>query len=214
MVFRGVRVRRALFLTRLVSEPSRLIRAEVMEPGVVEDPSPCIKFIPESGQGLRWYGEEAPLCFVDNERRLSTELRRHSWQVLPLVASRSRPFSRAPTVCRVLSTFGESTMALYAAKKPLDGENFRTKEIKMRSKNCSDTQFACSNGRCIPMKWVCDHQEDCPEAEDEKANCQSIGLMMRGLSSYSGVSACECCKGRLKSDKSLGVSPGTLFMAL
>ncbi|XP_076061029.1 low-density lipoprotein receptor-related protein megalin isoform X2 [Oratosquilla oratoria] len=38
-------------------------------------------------------------------------------------------------------------------------------------RNCSDTEFRCGNGRCIPKRWVCDFQKDCATAEDENNDC-------------------------------------------
>ncbi|KAK6105057.1 Low-density lipoprotein receptor domain class A family protein [Brugia pahangi] len=36
------------------------------------------------------------------------------------------------------------------------------------SKECSeDNQYKCSNGKCIPLSWRCDGDEDCPEGDDE-----------------------------------------------
>lgn len=37
---------------------------------------------------------------------------------------------------------------------------------------CRPGQFRCHNGRCIPDHWVCNHQQDCPGAEDEPARCR------------------------------------------
>ncbi|CAG0878905.1 unnamed protein product [Cyprideis torosa] len=36
---------------------------------------------------------------------------------------------------------------------------------------CSDDQFSCGDGRCIPATWVCDYRKDCGDASDEKQNC-------------------------------------------
>lgn len=36
---------------------------------------------------------------------------------------------------------------------------------------CSTDNFRCSNGRCIPLRWVCDYQKDCEEGEDEHQSC-------------------------------------------
>uniref|UniRef100_A0A8C4JSB4 Very low density lipoprotein receptor n=1 Tax=Dromaius novaehollandiae TaxID=8790 RepID=A0A8C4JSB4_DRONO len=32
---------------------------------------------------------------------------------------------------------------------------------------CEESQFACSNGRCIPLLWKCDGDEDCSDGSDE-----------------------------------------------
>ncbi|XP_039240456.1 very low-density lipoprotein receptor isoform X4 [Pipra filicauda] len=34
---------------------------------------------------------------------------------------------------------------------------------------CEESQFACSNGRCIPQLWKCDGDEDCSDGSDESA---------------------------------------------
>jgi len=39
---------------------------------------------------------------------------------------------------------------------------------------CGDNEFHCNQGdSCIPSRWVCDRQDDCPNGEDEaEAECQ------------------------------------------
>lgn len=39
---------------------------------------------------------------------------------------------------------------------------------------CADDQFQCLNNLCIPLKWLCDGQEDCKMGEDERS-CQGTG---------------------------------------
>ena len=36
---------------------------------------------------------------------------------------------------------------------------------------CESDVFACDNGVCIPISWVCDGLTDCFTGEDESANC-------------------------------------------
>uniref|UniRef100_A0A8C3B7D1 EGF-like domain-containing protein n=1 Tax=Cairina moschata TaxID=8855 RepID=A0A8C3B7D1_CAIMO len=36
---------------------------------------------------------------------------------------------------------------------------------------CEESQFPCSNGRCIPLLWKCDGDEDCLDGSDESACC-------------------------------------------
>lgn len=31
----------------------------------------------------------------------------------------------------------------------------------------SETEFRCKSGKCIPLSWRCDHDEDCPDGDDE-----------------------------------------------
>ena len=33
--------------------------------------------------------------------------------------------------------------------------------------SCSETEFACSSGRCIPARWQCDREQDCDDGSDE-----------------------------------------------
>jgi low-density lipoprotein receptor-related protein 4 len=39
---------------------------------------------------------------------------------------------------------------------------------------CSTTEFKCDDGRCIPLRWRCDSEQDCDSGEDEK-DCSDIG---------------------------------------
>lgn len=48
------------------------------------------------------------------------------------------------------------------------------------SKQCSETEFECSPGRCIPKTWLCDLQHDCSDGLDEK-NCRSKLSISRRL---------------------------------
>lgn len=34
-------------------------------------------------------------------------------------------------------------------------------------KNCTDIEFRCKTGRCIPKRWMCDGEADCPDDSDE-----------------------------------------------
>ena len=36
---------------------------------------------------------------------------------------------------------------------------------------CTDIEFTCPNEQCIPIRWVCDDDNDCGDFSDE-ANCE------------------------------------------
>lgn len=39
------------------------------------------------------------------------------------------------------------------------------------AQSCSNTQFRCTSGRCIPNNWACDGDNDCGDFSDENATC-------------------------------------------
>ena len=37
---------------------------------------------------------------------------------------------------------------------------------------CSVHEFECLNGRCVPMSWTCDKEDDCGDNSDEETDCK------------------------------------------
>ena len=35
-------------------------------------------------------------------------------------------------------------------------------------RECTESEFQCSNKKCIPMRWRCDHDDDCDDGSDEQ----------------------------------------------
>uniref|UniRef100_A0A8C8BAF1 Very low density lipoprotein receptor n=1 Tax=Otus sunia TaxID=257818 RepID=A0A8C8BAF1_9STRI len=50
----------------------------------------------------------------------------------------------------------------------LDQQRGKQETVAKRAK-CEESQFPCSNGRCIPLLWKCDGDEDCSDGSDESA---------------------------------------------
>ena len=36
---------------------------------------------------------------------------------------------------------------------------------------CTAHQFSCANGRCVPLSWTCDEEDDCGDGSDEREEC-------------------------------------------
>ena len=46
-------------------------------------------------------------------------------------------------------------------------------EHLVNGEETSGESFSCCSSSCIPSRWVCDRQDDCPKGEDEaEAECQ------------------------------------------
>lgn len=43
------------------------------------------------------------------------------------------------------------------------------------ARTCPPNQFSCASGRCIPISWTCDLDDDCGDRSDESASCGKRG---------------------------------------
>ncbi|KAJ7384235.1 Sortilin- receptor [Desmophyllum pertusum] len=41
--------------------------------------------------------------------------------------------------------------------------------VKTRNATCCLNEFRCTNSRCIPSNWKCDHDNDCGDNSDEQS---------------------------------------------
>ena len=40
-----------------------------------------------------------------------------------------------------------------------------------------DAQYRCDgDGRCIPLRWLCDYHADCLDGDDEQQECRELGI--------------------------------------
>lgn len=51
---------------------------------------------------------------------------------------------------------------------------FSTWFIGIQPTNCTEDQFECANGLCVPKTWLCDNDNDCKDFSDE-LNCTKTG---------------------------------------
>lgn len=54
------------------------------------------------------------------------------------------------------------------------------------ARTCSPNQFSCASGRCIPISWTCDLDDDCGDRSDESASCGEWGSLRGGLVGVGG----------------------------
>lgn len=55
----------------------------------------------------------------------------------------------------------------------------------LSARTCPPNQYSCASGRCIPISWTCDLDDDCGDRSDEPASC--------GRSSYCYKFSAYCC---------------------
>lgn len=46
---------------------------------------------------------------------------------------------------------------------------------------CSQSEFRCSSGRCIPAHWYCDGGADCSDSSDEPLSCSECQTSLSPL---------------------------------
>lgn len=43
--------------------------------------------------------------------------------------------------------------------------------VALSARTCPPNQYSCASGRCIPISWTCDLDDDCGDRSDEPASC-------------------------------------------
>lgn len=49
-----------------------------------------------------------------------------------------------------------------------------TLSLPIAKQNCTEEQFRCSNGRCVPSSYYCDGDNDCSDNSDEPEHCRKL----------------------------------------
>lgn len=58
------------------------------------------------------------------------------------------------------------------------------------SLTCTNSEFRCTSGRCIPAHWYCDQGIDCADGSDEPASCGKSALRRYNMISYGKSVVC------------------------
>lgn len=49
--------------------------------------------------------------------------------------------------------------------------------ILLPARTCPPNQYPCASGRCIPISWTCDLDDDCGDRSDEPDSCGESFLL-------------------------------------
>ncbi|CAF4384212.1 unnamed protein product, partial [Rotaria sordida] len=72
------------------------------------------------------------------------------------------------------------------------------------ARNCTSNEFRCvSTGDCILKEWMCDHDDDCPDASDEDAvlcpgevfSCPENQMICPDTTIHQCVNVTQVCDG-------------------
>ncbi|KAJ7427762.1 Low-density lipoprotein receptor-related protein 8 [Willisornis vidua] len=86
------------------------------------------------------------------------------WQVLAAAAAAAAALAAALAVGE--GGTGHSLSGAIPGQQTIPAPNDDSSGARAK---CEESQFVCSNGRCIPQLWKCDGDEDCSDGSDESA---------------------------------------------